>query len=85
MKEKHKTNETINYSQPKSIESPKIIETKTASTEHPKNHHILSKTIMHTKTVSQVAASSRNCNSPLYAETTKCKNFFNGKIAKTTQ
>ena len=64
--------------QPKPIESPKIIDIKSVTIEHPKTSHRLSKTLRQAKKV----GAGRNFNSPLCSEATKRENFLEKKMQK---
>ena len=75
--EKHKVGETIKDKithQPKSIESPNVVDIKSIAIEHPKTSHKLSSTIRQAEKVSHVG-SGKSSNSHLYSETKKVKIF----------
>ena len=61
--------------QPKSLESPNIIDIESVTMEHPKTCHKLSKIISQCKVFSQVVGAGKNSIRPLYSETTKFGKF----------
>ena len=67
--------------QPKSIESPNVVDIKSASIETPRTSHKLSKTIRQ----GQVVDAGRNSINLLYSDTTKCEIFWTKKNEKLTK
>ena len=67
--------EIITYQQ-KTFQNPNIVDIKPVITEHPKIAHKLSKTVRKKKV---------DCNSSLYSDTKKLKNFFKRNKCKNNK
>ena len=57
--------------QPKSLENPNIIDTKSVFIEYSKTFHKLRKSIKQAENVSQVDCAGKNSNNPLNSKSTK--------------